>query len=726
MDYAALRRRARLVGRSSVVPVAIGLSLTVGVLTANAISPIGHQTASVLQPAGVQEPVSLSSWMEQMQSTIGNRPLNEIVMPGSHDAGTEGITKDSGICEWGDSASTAKINPAIAASMSKSQSGTLAQQLDMGSRYLDLRLCEQAGKWYLYHGGPMGQQFFDTFDGRGGIVKGEADELADWINSHPKEVVILRLQTAAPPATAKDDTRAAISQLGGMIGGGPLDNPAIADRSLSPTSTYGQFMSKGKHIVFIDDTNSTTYPWAWDSSAQSFRGSYVEVSHNWQDILKALFTNQAQDNRDAVIARASKVFGTAPGADADKFFVLQGIVDPTNSIPAAAMSWLAGEMKLLPPSEADNMLLSLEHKLNKQLLDTLRGTWNTSNVTDNMNIIMTDDVNQNSDGVASGELQQEIISKNLPQQITANTFYDSGRSADGSWSAPDALAGAGDAFRYVGSHPSVAAMPDGSTQVVGIGLDGNVWHNIRGADGTWQGWRVLPAADNKTLGFKATDVAITGMPNGDAQVVAIGENGYAYHDIRHADASWQGWWSMPGTDNGMIKAAKVALAGMPDGSTQVLIFGADGMMRLGTRAQSGFWSAWSIVLGVHTANFQGKALSVAAMPNGDAQIAAVGRDGNVWYNIHRADGTWEGWGAPEGVSTVTMGASDVAITGLPDGSSQILAVGLDGNAYHTVRHADGIWNYFAAIPGIRGDFVASQVSIAGMPNGSSRTLLTTG
>ncbi|MFF4984007.1 hypothetical protein ACFY3O_28680 [Streptomyces sp. NPDC001046] len=154
---------------------------------------------------------------------------------------------------------------------------------------------------------------------------------------------------------------------------------------------------------------------------------------------------------------------------------------------------------------------------------------------------------------------------------------------------------------------------------------------------------------------------------------------------------------------------------------------ADGKMRLSTRAADGAWSPWSVVPGVDAADFAGSTLSIAARPNGDAQIAAIGNDGNIWHTVHRADGRWTDWGAPAGVSTDTMGASTVAITGLPNGDSQVAAVGLDGNVYHDVRDSGGDWTPFRPVGGIKGagTFAGDQAGITGLPDGSSRLVLTT-
>ncbi|MFC8093487.1 hypothetical protein [Streptomyces sp. NPDC057301] len=65
-----------------------------------------------------------------------------------------------------------------------------------------------------------------------------------------------------------------------------------------------------------------------------------------------------------------------------------------------------------------------------------------------------------------------------------------------------------------------------------------------------------------------------------------------------------------------------------------------------------------------------------------------------------------------------MRATGVALTGLPDGSAQLLAVGMDGNAWHTVRSADGTWAGFGAVRGPWGRALgATGVQIAALPDG---------
>ncbi|MFI8341814.1 hypothetical protein ACIF8W_17310 [Streptomyces sp. NPDC085639] len=69
----------------------------------------------------------------------------------------------------------------------------------------------------------------------------------------------------------------------------------------------------------------------------------------------------------------------------------------------------------------------------------------------------------------------------------------------------------------------------------------------------------------------------------------------------------------------------------------------------------------------------------------------------------------------------------VALTALPDGNSRLLAVGLDGNVWHTLRDGRGAWEPWCPVPGPKGagSFPGDRVALAGRPDGSARLLVTT-
>lgn len=76
-----------------------------------------------------------NEWMHKLNNKIGDKPLKDIVIPGSHDAGSWDLT--------------IKILDAA----SKCQEVDIKSQLLAGSRYLDLRAEYRDNDWYMVHGG---------------------------------------------------------------------------------------------------------------------------------------------------------------------------------------------------------------------------------------------------------------------------------------------------------------------------------------------------------------------------------------------------------------------------------------------------------------------------------------------------------------------------------------------------------------------------------------------
>ncbi|MDK9497770.1 CHAP domain-containing protein [Streptomyces katrae] len=326
----------------------------------------------------------------------------------------------------------------------------------------------------------------------------------------------------------------------------------------------------------------------------------------------------------------------------------------------------------------------------------------------------------NSSPVGAGRALAFVGPAGLPETPTTpvsqgGDLYHSLRDAGGTWTSFQPLNGFGGASFFNATQESITATPDGSTQTLATGKDGNLYHTIRYPDGTWQGWNRMDGA-NGAATFAAQDQALAGMPNGDAQTMAIGNNGRIYHNARYADRTWQGWNQV-----GDWQAKKISATGMPDGSMQSLIVGTNGNVYHNVRKTDGTWQGWFAVDGAGTAaTFAASSIAIAGLPNGDAQLLAVGNDGNTWHNIRKADGTWQGWKRMDGANgATTFAASSVAIAGLPNGDAQLLAVGNDGKAWHNIRKADGTWQGWKTTG--QG---AHEVSLTGTPDGSAQMLIT--
>ncbi|MFD8954718.1 CHAP domain-containing protein [Streptomyces xanthophaeus] len=302
-----------------------------------------------------------------------------------------------------------------------------------------------------------------------------------------------------------------------------------------------------------------------------------------------------------------------------------------------------------------------------------------------------------------------------PQVSKAGDIFHATRLPDGSWEGFQPLNGANGATYFNASQESIAATPDGSTQTLATGNDGNLYHTARYPDGTWTGWGALQGHQGAAK-FAAKGQAIAGMPNGDAQVMAIGNDSKIYHNARFKDGNWQGWQPV-----GTWAAKKVAAAPMPDGSMQVMIVGNDDNVYHSIRSVHGEWQGWHAVSGPGTAaTFQGSNISVAGLPNGDAQFLATTADGTVHHNIRFANGEWQGWNKTAGYGGApTFAASSIAITGTPNGDTQMLAVGNDGKAYHAARYSNGQWQGWWNT-----GMGAQKVAITGLPNGETQMLAT--
>ena len=313
----------------------------------------------------------------------------------------------------------------------------------------------------------------------------------------------------------------------------------------------------------------------------------------------------------------------------------------------------------------------------------------------------------------------------LPPAPASQQLYQAVRLSNGNWAPFGWLDGANGAPVFQGPAVSIGAMPDGSSQVLGISTDGYVYHRARFANGTWSSFQPIDGVGGASR-MPATQVSITGLPDGSSQVLAIGTDGNVYHRARFANGSWSAFQPLDGVGTSLMGASQVSIAGMPDGSAQVLAIGNDGNVYHRTRFASGSWSGFAPLDGVGTSRMGASRISIAGMPDGSSQVLAIGNDGNVYHCARFTSGNWSAFAPLDGVGTSRMPATQVSITGLPDGSSQVLAIGTDGNVYHRTRFAGGNWSAFTATGGANGaaTFAAQRIGIAGMPDGSSQILAT--
>ncbi|MFG2638717.1 CehA/McbA family metallohydrolase [Streptomyces sp. NPDC048362] len=361
------------------------------------------------------------------------------------------------------------------------------------------------------------------------------------------------------------------------------------------------------------------------------------------------------------------------------------------------------------------------------------------------------------------------------------TFLHTSRRPAG-WTPTAPVPGLGGASVFTGAQAGIAGLADGSALLLGLAGDNSLWLNQKPANGTWQTWQQLagpggsptntpdlasrtdaakaaallavqstrapknlaavvgsgPTAGTLAAGAAGTapavvqsgcafrEAAITAMPDGSSQIIATGLNGALYHQVRSASGQLSGFTPVlgPSMRNGQNLpwvSVKAAIAGMPDGSAQVISFNPDGVMYLATRFANGTWTSWTHVIGVGgAADFRGTALAITGMPDGSSQLVAIGLDNVVYHQIRSASGAYAGFANAGGIG------SSVAIAGMPDGTAQIGHIGTDGNVWHSIRYTNGGWQRWMQPAGMNGGLIAGAVvRMAAMPDGSMQLMTIT-
>ncbi|MFG3052993.1 glycoside hydrolase domain-containing protein, partial [Kitasatospora sp. NPDC048239] len=83
-------------------------------------------------------------------------------------------------------------------------------------------------------------------------------------------------------------------------------------------------------------------------------------------------------------------------------------------------------------------------------------------------------------------------------------FFLGVRQSSGSWPGFSPLSGGAGVFR--GSEAAIAGLPGGSSQELGIGLDGMLHHGVRAANGGWSGFAPLPGVGTPTMAARQAGI----------------------------------------------------------------------------------------------------------------------------------------------------------------------------------------------------------------------------
>ncbi len=256
--------------------IAVGVVIAISVCV-----PIANRVNDTSLPAA-----ALSYWQSMIMDDV---LLKQVVMPGSHDAGTKDMP-------W----------------YSKTQSRDIANQLACGTRYFDLRIKMKGGEAKIYHGPAVSSSLKDILNAVNGFL-----------NENNGEVVILDFQKFA-----SDEAKSATLQLlDECLAGKVVENDTeLEDLDFIDTLKIGD--ARGKCLIFWGSNDGTafqnhiflrndngggrlqgclqsyyTQKWNWYYSSEKYIDkalpAYIDM---YKDFGKGLFVLQGQLTDGALVA----------------------------------------------------------------------------------------------------------------------------------------------------------------------------------------------------------------------------------------------------------------------------------------------------------------------------------------------------------------------------------------------------------------------------------------
>lgn len=198
-----------------------------------------------------------ASWMTARIEKLGNRPINTILFPGSHDADSSQIGYFSPVCKGEISPWIALAGPTgVPAAYSNTQgvAASMAELAKVGIRFFDMRVCAQGGKYWGAHGLISAPIFDEKL--LGGLLQFAKD--------HPQELFFLRFQEQGSEIREWD-----VSAEFGKEFEGEFAEVMVPPAGLSPTSTLNEVLAQGNLIAVWGLPSPVTRNY-WSAPAMPF------------------------------------------------------------------------------------------------------------------------------------------------------------------------------------------------------------------------------------------------------------------------------------------------------------------------------------------------------------------------------------------------------------------------------------------------------------------------
>ncbi|MET7391711.1 hypothetical protein ACFYPT_42040 [Streptomyces sp. NPDC005529] len=312
--------------------------------------------------------------------------------------------------------------------------------------------------------------------------------------------------------------------------------------------------------------------------------------------------------------------------------------------------------------------------------------------------------------------------------VSATLPFDSViRNANGAWQAWQGSPLSGLPGNAAPTKIAVAGTGNGNAEVVARGQDGMFYMADRTSSAGLGTWSAVPGT-NGAPHFGGPSVSAAASNDGsDVAVAAVGLDGGVWVNVHIVNPSYWGIW---GKLTAPFTATKVAVA--LDSHNNTYIIATDGhsvYLNMGTSI-GGNWSGWQSMASLPGGVGASGDIAIAGNGNGiGAQLAVIDNNHQVWHNLLNTtndNGNPTGWAKP---AQISGGVSSIAAAGIGNGDAQFLAVGQsDGKLYHNDRYVNGSWSGWGVPSGMNGaaSFKASQVGIANLGSNDAFIMATAG
>ncbi len=303
---------------------------------------------------------SQANWITENSAILGKKQLNQIALPGAHDAGTFTITssKSKGIGLGKDDGVSSPDNKQIKRILSfgtvfsdwaKTQERTTTEMLNDGIRYFDIRVCvDNKGVLLTCHGL------------YGASVESILDEIKLFTNKNPREIILLgfnhfwdrkyQIEQNKKQGEIEGLTKSNWTNLVNLVKT-KLKNELVSNKSFSPKSKLNelwQIKANNQVIALFDTDDVPTDEFIWKRLEEN---TWVE---GWDIDDFKQGTLQVLENAKA-------------GKYADKFYAIRSSVTPDDNGKLISMGFFN---KLYPKSAGE-----LANMTNPIALGWIKNEW---------------------------------------------------------------------------------------------------------------------------------------------------------------------------------------------------------------------------------------------------------------------------------------------------------------------------------------------------------------